>query len=253
MADSTRELIKLHFRELFRDRKYFWFALLFPYFMFGTFVLINSLIPKDSGEDFISKLIIPMAIYLAVTSIAFSITSGPIASMRSKGLFRLLSTTPLSRTRLIFTHSATRLLMATVQVFVLLLLGVVLKLVDFAYAPRLFALSLLGLFLFLPIGYILGGRLNSPDLATNIGTLIQLLTFFVSGLAFPMALIPESFSRILHFLPSTVFAELLSSSLFDQTPYFSAGFSVFIIIGSGLAFIILAITSFRWEQTDSRR
>ncbi|WP_447644599.1 ABC transporter permease [Nocardioides zeae] len=252
MSTATVELVKLHARELVRDRRYFWFALFFPFFMLGMFLGIGSAMPDEPGAPDFTQTVIPMAIFLAVTSTALTVTAGPLAGMRSKGLLRLLGTTPVGRTRLVLTHLVTRLAMVVAQLVVLLVVGVVLGVVEVASLPALTAISLLGLALFLAIGYLIGGRLGSADMATNIGTLVQLSSLFLSGLAIPLWLLPDGLSRVLELLPTTFFADLLSTQVVGSEPVHAVWSSVLVVAGTAAAVAVLAVRTFRWDQGEAR-
>jgi ABC-2 type transport system permease protein len=249
-TSATRELIGLQRRELMRDKRYFWFALLFPFGMLGIFMVIGKLVPVESGAPDFTKIVIPMALFLAVTSSALTVTAGPLAGMRAKGTLRLLGTTPLSRGRLIYTHVIVRVGMVTAQAVGLLAVALAVGAVSLRQIPGLLGITLLGMAMFGAVGYLLGGRLSSPDAATNIGTLIQLATLFLSGLTFPFALMPEEVVRVLTLLPSTFFADLMLTQIPDATPYHPAWLSVIVVAGTTAAAMLGAIRLFKWDQGE---
>lgn len=251
MSGSTRELTKLHARELIRDKRYFWFALFFPFFMLAMFLGLGTAMPKEPGSPDFTKIVIPMAIFLAVTSTALTVTAGPLAGMRSKGILRLLGTTPVGRTRLVLTHLVTRVAMVTVQIAVLMVIALAIGAVEVADIPALFAISLLGMAMFLGIGYLIGGRLKSPDAATNLGTFIQLATLFLSGLAIPLWLLPDRVGDVLGILPTTFFADLLTTQTAGGDPIHAAWLSVLVVLATSAVAIAVAISTFRWDQGEA--
>ena len=251
VSSATRELTLLHARELVRDKRYFWFALLFPFFMLGMFLGIGSVMPTEEGGPDFTQVVIPMALFLAVTSTALTVTAGPLAAMRSKGTLRLLGTTPIGRTRLVLTHLATRVVMVVVQVTVLLVIALAIGAVEVSALPALFGASLLGLAMFLGLGYLIGGRLSSPDAATNIGTLVQLGTLFLSGLAVPLWLLPETLGTVLSWLPTTFFADLLTSQTSGGEPVHAVWLSVLVVLATASVAIAGAVATFRWDQGDA--
>lgn len=248
MSAMTKELTQLHARELVRDARYFWFALFFPFFMLGTFLGVGALMPDEPGTPDFSETVIPLAIFLAVTSTALTVTAGPLAGMRSSGLLRLLSTTPVGRRQLVLTHLATRVVMVVAQLAVLMVIAVAIGSVELSGLPLLFGITLLGMAMFLGIGYILGGLLGSPDMATNIGTFIQLGTLFLSGLAIPLWLLPDGLANVLELLPTTFFADLLSTQVTGAEPIHPAWLSALVVAVSAVVAIAVAMASFRWEQ-----
>src|SRR4028119_2144855 len=102
------QLLRLQARELWRDGRYFWFALIFPYFMMSIFLFLGKVIPASPGGPDFSQLVVPIALFLAVTSAALTVTAGPLAGLRSKGTLRLLGTTPVGTGRFLATHMLVR-------------------------------------------------------------------------------------------------------------------------------------------------
>ncbi|NUR84972.1 MAG: ABC transporter permease [Nonomuraea sp.] len=246
-----RELIGLHVRELVRDRRYFWFALVFPFFMSGIFLTIAKLMPKGDGKtpDF-EQIVVPMALYLSVTGAALTMTAGPIAAMRAKGTLRLLGTTPVSRAMLLFTHWPARLGMVVFQTVLVLVAALVLGLVPVSAVPALLGITLLGLAMFGSVGYLIGGRMSSPDAATNVATLVQLAALFMSGLTLPLWLLPSGVASALSLLPSSFYADLMATQLPGGRPFHSVGASVAVVVATTAVCALLAVRTFKWEQGE---
>ncbi|MEV6672409.1 ABC transporter permease [Streptomyces sp. NPDC051162] len=248
---ASRELALLHVRELVRDPKYFYFALFFPFGMLGIFLCIGSVIPQESGAPDFLQLVIPMAIFLAVTSSALTVTAGPLANLRAKGTLRLLGTTPVGRARLVFTHMLARIVMVIAQAAVLLALAVVLGKVEPSRLPALFGITLLGLAMFGGFGYLIGGRLSSPDAAANVGTLVQLAALFLSGLTFPLDLMPEAVRTTLSLLPTSFFADLMLTQMSHGDPYHPVWLSLLVVTATTVVAVFLAVRTFKWDQGET--
>jgi ABC-2 type transport system permease protein len=251
MDQATRELTLLQGRELVRDRRYFYFALLFPFWMLAIFLTIGAVVPKSAGAPDFTQTVIPMALFLAVTGTALTVTAGPLAGLRDKGTLRLLGTTPVGRGRFIAAHMVPRVAMVVCQAVVLLLVALATGAVRVSSLPALFGSCLLGLAMFLSFGYLLGGRLRSPDAASNIGTLVQLGSLFLSGLALPLWLMPDTLATVLSWLPTTLFADLMTRQMSDGKPYHSAWAAMLVVSVTAAVFVVLAVRTFRWEQGDS--
>ncbi|EHN72310.1 ABC transporter protein [Streptomyces coelicoflavus ZG0656] len=253
ISPTSRELAFLHVRELRRDPKYFYFALFFPFGMLGIFLGIGSVMPAEAGAPDFLQLVIPMAIFLAVTSAALTVTAGPLAGLRTKGTLRLLGTTPVGRARVVFTHMFARVIMVTAQAVVLLALAVSLGKVEMSRIPALFGIALLGLAMFGGIGYLIGGRLSSPDAATNVGTLVQLAALFLSGLAFPLDLMPDAVRTTLSLLPTSFFADLMLTQMTEGDPAHPAWLSVLVVASTAVVAVFVAVRTFRWDQGETGR
>ena len=243
------QMTLLHARELVRDKRQFSFVVIFPLAIMAMFLVIAELLPDTSAES--RQMIVPMALYLSVTSVAFSATAAPVADLRKMGTLRLLGTTPLGRTRLILTHMPVRLVLAFLQVAVLLVAGLVLGLVGADALMPLLALAALGLGMFGALGYLLGGVLPSAESASNVGTLIQLSVFFLSGLVFPLDLLPSAVASVLLYSPTTFFADLMVAQLPAGDPAHPALLSVAVVVAATAALTALAVATFKWDQGEN--
>lgn len=251
ITTATRELAMLHARELLREPRYFYFALFFPFGMLAIFLGIGAVVPQETGAPDFLQLVIPMAIFLAVTSAALTVTAGPLATLCTKDTLRLLGTTPVGRARLVLTHMFPRVLMVTAQTVALLAVAVALGKLDPARLPALFGIAFLGLAMFGGIGYLIGDRLASPDAATNVGTLVQLTALFLSGLAFPMELMPDAVRTTLGLLPSTFFADLMLTQMPNGAPQHAVWLSILVVLATTAVAVWLAVRTFRWDQGET--
>ncbi|WP_406053762.1 ABC transporter permease [Streptomyces sp. NBC_01077] len=242
----------LHARELVRDSKYFYFALVFPFGMLGIFLGINALLPKGPSVPDFTATVIPMSLFLAVTSSALTVTAGPLTEMRTKGTLKLLGTTPLGRTRLIMTHMAIRVVMVAFQSVLLLTVAVAIGAVAISAVPVMFGITLLGMAMFGSIGYLIGGRLKSANAAANVGNLLQLASLFLSGLAFPLWLMPSALANVLSFLPTTFYADLMMTQISESKSSHPAWLSVLVVVSVACMAIFASIRTFKWDQGEDQ-
>lgn len=191
------------------NTSYFIFVIIFPFIMAGMFLFLSHLMKGEPGSPDFSPFVLPMAIFLAVTGTALTITAGPLAELRQSGALRVLSTTPIRKSDFLVSYLLVRLIMATVQIIVIEGIAVFLDLLSLKETGSVFLVSLLGLSMFLALGYIIGGCLFSSQLATNLGTLVKLLSLFMSGLAIPFAILPDWLTNILKWIPWTLFGNLI--------------------------------------------
>jgi len=242
-----RALLGLQRRELLRDKRNFWFAFIFPFALLAMFLLIFENVGSYTGSGGSTDQVIAMTLFMSVTSIAFLATASPLATLRRDGVLRLLGTTPVSRTEFLLTHMPVRLAVVMLQVLVILLIGVALGAVQIAQILPSLGVSLLGLLMFGALGYLLGGVLPGPDATSNIGTFVQLATFFLSGLVFPLEVFPGSMETILSYMPFTFFADLLLGVLVASDPRHPWWLSVLVILGTAALLSAVASRVFKWE------
>lgn len=247
MQPHTIPLLQLQARELVRNVSYFVFVAIFPFFMAGMFLGMSYLIGGGPDGPNFELIVMPMAIFLAVTGIGVQMTAGPLAEVRESGALRVLGTTPLSRTEFLLSHLIVRFLMGMIQIAIIVAIAVALDLVSASGGLAVFGVSLIGLALFFTIGYLLGGVISSSQLAANIATAVQLLTLFLSGVAIPFAILPDGLVNVLKWIPTTLFADLIlwasDSPLQESDPLIA-----FIIVAvSTIVLFALAVRLFKWD------
>ncbi len=245
-ASVTRKLFKLHWLELTRNRAQFIFAMVFPLFMGGMFFLISTVMPSSTAANF-GAMILPMSGYLALSGVALNLTAGPLVQYREQGTFRVLGTTPLSRSRFLLTHLFLRVVFAMVLCAVLYLLGAAIGLADWAAIPALTAASLPALLLFLAIGYWLGGVMTSSQATSSVSAFLQVGFLFISGAGIPMWLLPETVQQVISWLPPALSVDPLfwaSNSPFQRhDPWLTSGITIVL----AALVMLAAIRTFRWE------
>ena len=249
---STRPLILTHWREMSRNRANFYFVLIFPFLMAGIFLGLNKILSSSvegSGPDF-STLVVPFALCLGLTGTCMTLTSGPIAEYRQHGTLRILGTTPVSRGQFIVTHLAVRVLLALVLSALTAALGAALDIVEPAAVWRAILVALPSSVLFLGLGYLIGSLISSGQAATNVATFVGMLFLFMSGVAIPQEILSDSIKRVLDFLPTAYFGDLLfwicggrqgRGTLLD--------FAVLIV--SAIVVVLLTVKTFRWEAAKN--
>jgi ABC-2 type transport system permease protein len=248
----TQELALLQARELWRDARYFWFALLFPFGMLTIFLVIGILVPKGEGVPDFTKLVIPIALFLAVTSSSLTVTAPPLAALRSNGTLRLLGTTPVGPARFLLTHMLVRAVMVIVQAVVVLAIALTVGAVEPSRLPALFGITVAGIVLFGSIGYLVGGRIGSAEVAGNVATLIQLSTLFLSGLAMPLTLLPTLLATVLSYLPTTMYADLMTGQISGDSSEHPAWVALSTVLLAAMAFAACAVRYFKWDDLEGK-
>lgn len=242
-----RPLLALQTRELVRNTSYFIFVIIFPFGMAGMFLLMSEMMKGQADAPDFSPFVMPMALFLAVTGTALTMTAGPLAEVRQSGALRVLSTTPIRKADYLMTYLAVRLIMATLQILVIVGASVLLNLLPFRDIGRVFVVSLLGLVMFLALGYLMGGWLSSPQLATNLGALVQLLALFLSGLAIPFAILPDWLTNVIRWIPSTLFGDLIFWASKNPLQQTGAMLSTSIVLAVTAVLVFLAVRGFKWD------
>ena len=176
---------------------------------------------------------------LAVFSVAFALVAD-----KQRGV-----ATPVRITNLLTAHVLTRLVIATGQVAVLLLVALLLFNVTIVGGlVPLVAVALLGTILFLTIGFALAGWAQTENQVPAIAQLITLPQFFFSGVFFSKNAAPEAIRPITNLLPLTFLNDALreisvqGATLWDVRTQI-LGLVVWIVLG-----FLLAVRLFRFER-----
>ncbi|MFT3945300.1 MAG: ABC transporter permease [Ancrocorticia sp.] len=248
---QVRQLLRIHWLEMSRNRSTFIFVLIFPFIMLSMFLGINYLVASgmDQGPDF-SIVVVPMGLCLAITGTCTTLTAGPIADYRSKGTLRTLSTTPISRSSFLLTHMAVRLVLSFLLSGALILLGVALGIVSLESVWRVLAASIPATILFLGIGYLVGGLMKNGQGAMNVASAVQLVTLFTSGVAVPFAVLPESAFQVIDLLPTAYFGDLLFWTTGSPLQRYDTWLDFLVASVCALIVVPLAIRFFRWDTHE---
>ncbi len=212
-----------------------------PRHMFRT-ELVNS--RNLTYIDFLLPGILAMSIMQGgVFGVAFS-----FVILKKRGILRRLLVTPMQTSDFIFAQVATRLLLLTTQVFIMVGAGVLFF--NLHFVGSLFDMIVVGLLggtIFLSIGFALSGISKSEDQVAPLANLITLPMLMLSGVFFSRSNLPGFAHFITNYFPLTYLADGLrriaieGATLADVFPQL-IGLAVWSLIT-----LFIAIKAFRWE------
>jgi ABC-2 type transport system permease protein len=175
-------------------------------------------------------------------------TAPALVALREQQVLRRLGATPLPRATLLAAQVAYRLTVAAVQAFVLLAVGSFAFGVNILGSPALLAgLILLGALLFVSAGYLVAGLANTQDSANGLAQVISFAMLMLSGLFFPLEILPAWVRPVARLLPLTYLADALRQVMVGGTPLFPLATDALVLAGWLAAVCVLAIRYFRWE------
>lgn len=250
--DPTAQLLRVQSRELVRERRGFVTSLLLPLGLAALFFTLAFLVPEPATGLGFSGMVVPIVIFLAVSTSPLMATAASLADARARGTLRLLGTTPVGRARLILTHIPARLGLVLAQIVLLITVGTALGLAPVENAPALFGVALLGVALFGSIGYLLGGLLATAESAWNVSMLFQMIPFLLSGLVLPLNTLSAPLESVLSWLPTSFFFDLLLGLMPHGEPTHPVWLSVVVVAGTAALITALAVRLFRWDQGEPR-
>ena len=156
--------------------------------------------------------------------------------------------TPLSRSTLVSSQVAYRLILAVIQTLIILVVGY------FVFDVQvvgnwlvLFVLVVLGTLTMVSIGYLAVSRARTVEGAMPIIQLIQFPMLFLSGIFFPIDFMPNFMRPIVEALPLTYLGDALRQVMVDATPLHSVTTDMAVLGGWLVVCMVLTIRFFRWE------
>jgi ABC-2 type transport system permease protein len=238
-------LIKLELLLFLRNPSAAFFTLVFPLiilFVFGS-VFGNSAGP---GRQYgFMDLSVPGYLAMIVGSTGLMGIPGWIASYREQGVFRRLRLTPIGPGRLLLAQGVVGLVTALTGAILLFSAGTLVFHLSIPKQPlAVVAAFLLGCGAMFSLGAMLAAVTRTTRTAQAIGMALYFPMLFLSGAAFPRALMPAGVRRVSEALPLTHVTELMSR-LWLQGVWRPA--SIYVLLGLLVLAGAVARRSFRWE------
>ncbi|MBD2760629.1 ABC transporter permease [Yimella sp. cx-573] len=198
------------------------------------------------------SLVIPGALAFALLSLALTGTAAALVTMRESGSLRLLATTPSRRPAVLLSLLPGRGLLALVA---LIILGVGITMTQAVSATsmaRVMITSVLGLAMLLSVGYLIGGRMKSPELTNAIAGILSPLLLMATGLLFPLSLLPDWLGTPLSWTPLALFGDALRHDIVGQPPVHSIWLDWGVLIATAVVCTALAARTFTWDTEGKR-
>lgn len=192
--------------------------------------------------------LLPGILAMALMQLGLFGTAQPLVALRDQGVLRRLSATPLPRAVVLASQIAMRLTIALAQTALIIGLGI------FAFQVpmegnwlMLLAIVILGALTFIAIGYAVAAFSKNQETSAGISSLVNFPMMFLSGLFFPIELIPAFLQPVVSFLPLTYLVDAIRQQMIATNPlhplYLDAG-----VLGVWCAAsLALAIRFFKWE------
>ena len=172
----------------------------------------------------------------------------PLVQQREKLILKRLNATPLPRWVLVGSNVAVRLVIAAVQTALILGIGVVLLHVQVVGNPLTIAgFVVLGALAFTSIGYVIASFARTEEAANGITSVVPFPLMFLSGIFFPLEVLPSWLKSIATFMPLTYLGDALRQTMVGGTPFVPLWVD-FAVLGGWLV-VTLGISArfFRWQ------
>jgi ABC-2 type transport system permease protein len=172
----------------------------------------------------------------------------PLTAQREKLILKRLNATPLSRATLVASNVLTRLVIAVLQTLIIVGIGAVAFGVTIVGSIAVTAgLVVLGASTFLALGYVIASYARTEDTANALTSVVQFPLMFLSGIFFPIELMPDWLRPVASVMPLTYLGDALRQTMVGGAAYAPMGVDVLVLGGWLVVCFLLSARFFRWQ------
>jgi ABC-2 type transport system permease protein len=198
----------------------------------------------ESSIDFL----MPGILAMSLMQLGLFATATPLVSLRQDQVLRRLGATPLPRWKLLASQVMLRLTIGFAQAAVIV--GLSIWVFNVHIEGSLLAVAglvLLGALTFVAIGYLVASLARTVESANGITTAVNFPMMFLSGIFFPLALLPAFLTPVVRALPLTYLADALRQVAVGSVPEFPMMVDLAVLAGWALVCALLSARFFKWE------
>ncbi len=172
----------------------------------------------------------------------------PLVQQREKLILKRLNATPLPRWTLVGSNVVVRLIIAAVQTALILGIGMTVLGVEVAGNWALIAgFVVLGALSFTSLGYVIASFTRTEEAANGVTQIVQFPLMFLSGIFFPLEIMPEWLRGFATFMPLTYLGDALRQTMVGGTPFAPLGVDALVLGGWLVVSLAISARFFRWQ------
>ena len=171
-----------------------------------------------------------------------------MVARREKMVLKRFGATPISSSLVVVSQVTYRLIVALAQTTIIIAIA------RFVFNVHMvgnwFLLAgyvLLGTLALISIGYFIVARARTVEAAQPIIQLVQFPMMFLSGIFFPIEILPATMKPVINAMPLTYLGDALRQIMVDATPLHSLWLDAAVLGAWLVVCMILAIRLFKWE------
>ena len=236
--------IKIETKLFFRYKETVFWSFAFPVFFMVLFGLLGF------GGDRVKYInfLLPGMIVMALMTTCIISTAVDIVSDRSKGIFRRLFVTPLSKPILLGGKIINRYIIVLLQTILLIVVAVVFFGARISGNYLLFWLVLtVGMLSFLGIGFVIASFVRRTESVHPISMIAFFLLMFLGETFWPTQMMPKFLQPVTKVLPTTYLNRALREVSIEAAGIEAIWLNLLIPIGWLIVCFVLSIRFFRWE------
>jgi len=171
-----------------------------------------------------------------------------MVARREKMVLKRFGATPISSSLVVISQVIYRLLVALAQTSIIILIARFVFNVHVVGNWLLLAgFVLLGTFSLISIGYFIVARARTVEAAQPIIQLVQFPMMFLSGIFFPIEILPAAMKPVINAMPLTYLGDALRQIMVDATPIHPLWLDAAVLGAWLVVCMILAVRLFKWE------
>jgi ABC-2 type transport system permease protein len=201
---------------------------------------------QTENLNFISYFV-PSMLGLSVMQVGI-FAAIPLVADREKLILKRLAATPLKRWQLVGSNVLMRLLIALVQTFIIVGVGVAAFHVEITGSLLLaLAFVALGAMAFLALGYVIASFAKTEESANGMTSVVQFPMMFLSGTFFPIAAMPDFLQTIARLIPLTYLADALRQVMVGGAAFAPLYVCAAVLVAWLVGCFFVASRTFRWQ------
>ena len=172
----------------------------------------------------------------------------PLVVQRENRVLKRLGATPLRRSTMIFSTVVFRLLIAFGQAALIILVAwLVFHVVMLGSWLFLAGMVILGALTFLAMGFMMSAFAKTQESAMPLLMMVMFPMMFLSGIFFPVDMMPGFMHPIMDAMPLTYLGDSLRQIMVQSSALHSQWVNVGVLFGWFTACLIVAVRFFKWE------
>ena len=246
MIRATLALTRAQFTEIRRSKTALFWMTAFP---LGFLLLYGFVMARSDAR--VMAFMMPGLLTTTLLSGSLFGVMFPLVQQRETGMLRRLRVTPVPAASVAIAHGVTALLTGLLSLIVLMILARLIFGMQMAGSwPALVTVYLCGACALVPIGLLVGSTARDLRTAPAIANLLFFPLMFLSGAAFPFAMLPDGVKRFARVLPTTYLNETYAGVIVRGESLWPMAGALAVLVATGVIGIILTSMLFRWEGTD---
>ena len=172
----------------------------------------------------------------------------PLVQQREKLILKRLNATPLPRWTLVGSNILMRLLIAAVQTVLILGIGsAVLGVQLTGNLVLMVVVVAVGAVTFISLGYVIASFAKTEEAANGMTSIVQFPLMFLSGIFFPLELMPQWLKGVATVMPLTYLGDALRQTMVGGAPFVPLTTDIAVLGGWLLVCLLISARYFRWQ------